>query len=292
MIVDSGKYYIYRHVTKDTKMVFYIGRGTKTEKDLFSGTYNRAFEKGNRNLFWKNLVNKHDYTIDIILESDDFYFICRKEKEFIKLYGRRNLNKGTLVNLSDGGETGGLGRIYKPSRETVEKIRIKQIGRKMPEGFGEIVTKRMIGNNYRTGNGNSKETNMANGRLHMISVYLYDLKGKHIKYFESVKSAAQEFKVHEATIIQCLQGKQKQSHGYQFRYEYLENCGKLTYKIKLNIPIECINIITNELLKFSNINEAAKILNISAKQVSHNLYGASIIAARKYKFNYLKIEEL
>jgi len=43
---------------------------------------------------------------------------CKKEIEFIELYGRRDLNKGTLVNLTDGGED-----IANPSNEIIEKLK-------------------------------------------------------------------------------------------------------------------------------------------------------------------------
>ena len=37
-------------------------------------------------------------------ESNNREFIIEKEKEFILIYGRKDLNKGTLVNFTDGGE--------------------------------------------------------------------------------------------------------------------------------------------------------------------------------------------
>lgn len=50
MIVDSGKYYLYRHIHLDTNEPFYIGVGTKTIR-----VYIRAFTKSNRNIFWKKI---------------------------------------------------------------------------------------------------------------------------------------------------------------------------------------------------------------------------------------------
>lgn len=105
-MVENGKYYIYRHVTLND-IVFYIGRGTKDQKDIQYGIYSRAKSKKDRTSFWRNVVDKYGYTIDILLETDDFDFLCKKEIEFIKLYGRRKLKTGTLVNFNEGGETGG-----------------------------------------------------------------------------------------------------------------------------------------------------------------------------------------
>ena len=120
MIENQGKYYLYRHIRLDTEEPFYIGIGTK--KDIKANTdrttYHRAYNYSSRNTIWKNITNKTDYEIEIILESDDYEFIKQKEIEFIALYGRRDLNKGSLVNLTDGGE-GATG--YVQSKEQKEK---------------------------------------------------------------------------------------------------------------------------------------------------------------------------
>lgn len=107
-----GKHYLYRHIRLDDNSVFYVGIGTKP-KNTFStieSIYPRAYEK-RRNKFWNRIVAKTDYRIDIMLESDDHDFIKQKEIYFIALYGRRDLKKGTLCNLTDGGE-GMIGLVF------------------------------------------------------------------------------------------------------------------------------------------------------------------------------------
>ena len=105
MIENEGDYYLYRHIRLDTGEPFYIGIGTKfTDRAYtYKGIYIRAFVKSRRNNFWKSIVNKTDYEVEILLESDDYEFIKQKEIEFIALYGRRDLGKGTLVNHTNGG---------------------------------------------------------------------------------------------------------------------------------------------------------------------------------------------
>ena len=99
-----SKYYLYRHIRLDKNEVFYVGTGTKfVDSPTFERTYQRAFVKRNRSEFWKNVTDKTEYRIDIIMESDDFEFIQNKEIEFIALYGRRTTKSGTLVNHSVGG---------------------------------------------------------------------------------------------------------------------------------------------------------------------------------------------
>lgn len=119
MISNIGKYYLYRHIRLDTGEPFYIGIGTKRDCKNFKPTYERAFETKQRGSFWKNIVNKTDYEVEILLESDDYKFIKQKEIEFIALYKRKDCCDGILVNLTDGGE-GVLGNIQ--TEETKQKM--------------------------------------------------------------------------------------------------------------------------------------------------------------------------
>jgi len=76
-------------------MPFYIGIGLSTK---------RAYSKKNRNKFWKHIVAKSPYEIEILFDNLSWEEACEKEKEFIKLYGRRDIQTGVLVNLTDGGD--------------------------------------------------------------------------------------------------------------------------------------------------------------------------------------------
>ena len=126
------KYFIYRHIRLDKNEVFYIGVGTKyTDKRAPNANpYRRAFLKTIRNPFWKNIVAKTDYEVDIIFESDSYEIIEEKEKEFIKLYGRRELGTGTLCNMTDGGKGQKNVHLRKHSDETKRKMSESAKGRK------------------------------------------------------------------------------------------------------------------------------------------------------------------
>ena len=99
---------LYRHIRIDKNEPFYIGIGDKE---------NRAYSQRSRNKFWKNIA-KQGYEVEILFEDLTWEQACEKEKEFIALYGRRDLKAGTLVNLTDGGE-GALGR---PMTERLKKV--------------------------------------------------------------------------------------------------------------------------------------------------------------------------
>jgi hypothetical protein len=91
--------YVYQHIRLDTNEVFYIGIGSDTE-----GKYIRANKKTGRNPYWHSIVNKAGYRVEILKDGINWEEACEEEKRFIKLYGRRNLNEGNLVNLTDGGD--------------------------------------------------------------------------------------------------------------------------------------------------------------------------------------------
>jgi len=117
------RYYLYRHIRQDTNKVFYIGIGSKCKLHnsfkSFTHEYSRAFSHKHRNKHWENIVSKTIYDIDILFETNDINVLKEKEIEFIALYGRKDLGKGTLCNLTDGGD-GGFG--YVASKETKDKI--------------------------------------------------------------------------------------------------------------------------------------------------------------------------
>lgn len=110
---------VYRHIRKDKNQPFYIGIGEEVS---------RAYEKKHRTQVWKNIA-KRGYEVEILFEDITWEEACQKEGEFIALYGRRDLGRGPLVNLTDGGE-GTLG--YRHSDETKEKCRAATSGENHP----------------------------------------------------------------------------------------------------------------------------------------------------------------
>ena len=100
--------YVYRHIRLDTNTVFYIGIANHKRND-----YIRANERSRRSEWWKKIIEKTDYRIDILFDDVTPEFAKEKEIEFIKLYGRRDLGLGTLVNMTDGGD-GLINRVFTP----------------------------------------------------------------------------------------------------------------------------------------------------------------------------------
>jgi hypothetical protein len=118
-------YFIYQHFAPDSQLPFYIGKGKKNQNE-----YSRANSKRNRNTYWHNIVNKNGYVVTISHKNICNEEACVIEKYLIDFYGRRDLKKGCLVNMTDGGE-GSVN--YKHSEEAKIKIGEKSLGRNIGE---------------------------------------------------------------------------------------------------------------------------------------------------------------
>lgn len=86
---------VYIHKRLDTEEVFYVGIGVNKH---------RAYQTRSRNDFWWNVVNKTGYKVEIKHENISYLEAANYEKELVRLFGRRDLGLGTLVNLTNGGE--------------------------------------------------------------------------------------------------------------------------------------------------------------------------------------------
>jgi hypothetical protein len=86
---------VYKHFTKDTNELFYVGIGTNIK---------RAYSKKQRNSLWQNIINKHGYYVVIYLKDVSDEIAKQTEIELIKQYGRRDNFTGILCNMTDGGD--------------------------------------------------------------------------------------------------------------------------------------------------------------------------------------------
>ena len=125
------KYVIYRHL-KPNGEVFYIGIGSEK----------RAYQKNPRSDFWKRVVSIHGYEVQILKSDLLWKDACELEKLLISWYGRRNLNTGTLVNMTEGGD-GSVG--YSPSEESRRSRSEKMKGVPKSEKARKNMNKSKIG---------------------------------------------------------------------------------------------------------------------------------------------------
>lgn len=270
MIVDNGKYYLYRHIRLDNGLPFYIGIGKKTKEDLKYGYYLRAVSKKYRNRIWAAIVEKVVYEVEILAESDDRDFIQKKEIEFIALYGRIDLKAGTLANLTDGGDNG-LNR----SKLAVEK----QLETAKRNGTYQEMCNRMRFFSTKKGQVGSS----VNKRT-----FLYSTSGHFIKDFSSRKECADYIASTLEEIISCI--RKKQSHkGFVFSDCFEgETIDLSNYKIR-QIKNKTIFRISPDgtilLNKYNSMIEAC--IDINGRKENMN---TSMKKGHRYKGNYWAYE--
>lgn len=203
---------VYRHIRFDKNQPFYIGIG----KDL-----KRAYEKRSRSKHWLNIANK-GYEVDVLFDDIGWEEACKKEIEFIELYGRVIDKKGgTLVNLTKGGE-GTLGydngnhfwegkSIYPHMREAIIKNAKLRIKEKNPF-FGKIhseETKRKI---------SAANKGKLTGGKNPYAKKVINLKTN--KIYDCVGDAALDAKLSYSTMkIRC----RKEIDGWQYLNKKQEN---------------------------------------------------------------------
>lgn len=96
---------IYLHRKLSDNTVFYVGIGSKERPYIVQG----------RSKLWYNTVAKHGLLVEII--ETELTAIDAKifEIKLIKEFGRKDKGKGTLVNLTDGGDG-----LLNPTKEQIE----------------------------------------------------------------------------------------------------------------------------------------------------------------------------
>jgi hypothetical protein len=243
----KGKYFLYTHFRQDKNEVFYVGIGTKPKKfKSFEAEYRRAYSKKNRNKHWHNIINLNpNYEIKIVIESDNYNWIKQQEILLIFIYGRVDLNLGTLCNWTNGGD----GTIN--LNEEIRKIMsFKRTGKKHTKEAKKKISIANTGNSYRKGDKNSEShklkqsiymknsykngerknpnpkgvkrdsvlMNNINSKKRKVILQL-SLEGDFIQEWESVKSANLYFNLSNSAISNCLRGDCKTSQGFKWVYK-------------------------------------------------------------------------
>ncbi len=266
MVISERKYYLYKHIRVDKDEVFYIGIGTQPLNAKCHGQlYRRAFNKINRNIFWKRIVEKTKYEIEIVLESNNLEFIKQKEIEFIALYGRRDLNLGTLCNLTDGGDGSlnvvileddkrkKLGRVC--SQITREKISKAHKGRKFSKE--RIQQMREISKNQFV----SEETRKKLSVIH---------KGKKRSKKDILKQKLTLMSLNDRNLIEkyYLEGK---SYTEIIKLSGHSRNGIIAHLKNNNLLKKKYTVIREDGLKFHTMREADKSINMAMGSVSNSI---------------------
>lgn len=170
--------------------------------------------------------------INNISESEAFKY----ESKVVEIIGRKDLNKGTLLNMTDAGDGG-----INPSKETRIKMRNNRIGKNHSD-----VTKNKISINQ---NGKSPKQKIfekygddaqdvfneiiKKKSEHQLKIVLqYSKEGIFIKEHKGIEKIAKKLGVECTNISACARGKIKSIAGYVWKYKENE------FYPKNIIPIE------------------------------------------------------
>jgi hypothetical protein len=206
---------VYEHLRNDTNEVFYVGIGKKEK---------RAFIKNKRTKYWKNIVNKVGYSVNIIHKDIDWEEAKNIEKYLIKEYGRKDLGKGNLVNMTDGGD-GTLGFIISEERRQkfIEINKGNFLGKTHSEENRQKMSERNKGNTNMLGKTHSEKAKKKMSEAK---------KGKpkseeHIKKVSEANKGKPKSEEHKNKIREAKRNK-KDVKGYYFSKEKKKYVSKIT----------------------------------------------------------------
>lgn len=259
-------YYLYQHIRKDTNEVFYVGIGTLSNK---KNKYSRAYNKCNRSEFWKKIITKYGYNIEIVLESNDRDFICQKEIEYISKYGRRDLGTGPLVNFTTGGDAN-----YNVSKERIN-LRIENNKEKIPnKELSEKRRLRMLGNKL--------ALNVDNKISKEVFVY-YANTGEYYRSYKSITICHKELiKSKCPTRLKLVLKDHGTYKGFMFFYEYK---GKTINPKEIKVSKKKKKVIClNDNMVFESIRDAAKHINGCASAIRNSIVNDKNYKNYKFKF--------
>jgi group I intron endonuclease len=215
---------VYRHIRLDTNDVFYIGVG-KNEK--------RAYEINfRRNSYWRNIIKNTKYKVEITHKDICYEEALSIEKYLISFYGRANKNKGTLCNLTDGGE-GTLGILV--SEETRNKFRGennymfgKTHSKEVRERMVNIITEKMKNPEVRKRISDKKKGTITseNVKIKLIKSSpkrkeIYQISNNEIIKYDSIRQAAKILKISRKNMRL-----RPDNYNYLYKYETLPDSFK------------------------------------------------------------------
>ncbi len=272
----KDKYYVYLHLTKDTNIPFYVGKGKN----------NRYFYTGSRNRWWKHVVDKHDYVIKILEFNLTEQEAFKSEVFWIKFYGRKQIETwGTLVNLTDGGE--GISG-YKFSEE-FKKQRSDYL-KNNPDVWKKGINREKYFGKQLFGKDNPNFENRGKNNPLSIPVVKLDLYGKLLSIYDSVTEAALANNVAANSISAVCKGKRNTLK--DFRYEYLYNYNSTNIGLKevskgSKQPIYQLNKDTLEIIKEYPSCAATKEDGFRSENVNHVCRGQKK-THKNYKWCFVK----
>lgn len=206
---------VYMHICPNGKK--YIGITTQKVKDRWHyGTgykHNKHFMDAIKKYGWHNIEHK------ILYENIEREQAWKIEKELIKKYKTNDRKYG--YNKSTGGDSGGYGVKRNHSKETIEKIRNANLGKRLSKETKERMSI------SKKGHTTSELTRLKIGKAHKGMKHSKELKIKFgtpircvetgIIYYSQVDAALKN-NLSQGNIHSCCNGKRHTTGGYHWEY--------------------------------------------------------------------------
>jgi len=194
---NEQKYCLYIHTRKDDGGIFYVGIGDEK----------RPYDKTGRNRFWKFVVKKHEYDVTILKTNMSWEQACDLEIKMIAFYGRKDKKKGSLVNMTDGGD-GSKGLIH--SEESKLKMREKRIGKYVGENHPSYNTKHSVETKQKQ---REKKIGKTGENASRSKKVICNITGK---IYASLKEASEDFGIKRTTLNSWLTGQNPNRSSLRF----------------------------------------------------------------------------
>jgi hypothetical protein len=200
---------VYRHRRVDNNIVFYIGAGTKK----------RPYDKTGRSVLWIEIKNQTDYVVEILQTGLSKEEADELEEFLIYLYGRKDLGKGNLVNMTDGGNN------LKNAKTWLGKCFTEKHKNNISNGCkGRVHSKEHKDKISKSGKGrlNSEEVKkkMSESHHHEKKVVCQiDVEGNIIEEFNSLKECSEKLKIPKPMVSRVCNGKAVTTKGLMFKYK-------------------------------------------------------------------------
>lgn len=230
---------VYLHINLIKQEPFYCGIGSEL----------RPYSKSNRSKRWFNLINKYEYMIVIIHKNLTIEEAKKLEIKYINQIGRRDLNAGSLINMTDGGE--GC-KSWIPTKKEIQRRRIASAGSNNPMygkpgtlGFKnkkhtnkskEVISQKLKSNtnslgykhtpeskikisNAKIGFIVSNKTKIKIGKSLAIPIIQYTKDGKFIRRWDSMHEADRKLNIKHQHISDVCKKKRKSAGSFYWEYE-------------------------------------------------------------------------
>jgi hypothetical protein len=179
---------VYQHRRSDTNEVFYIGVGVGKK---------RAYQHTGRNRHWINVVNKTNYSVEILQEDLSWEEARQEEIKLINQHGRRDLGEGPLVNMTDGGDgTLGIIKTDEQRRSMSEKLKGRGLGRKLPPSTIEKLRAAKLGTKLSGEHNRNKANGLKNSDKSNAKAVQHIPSGT---VYKGLTHAAAAFNIHPST---------------------------------------------------------------------------------------------